>query len=234
MHFGVTILESSTSRVSTETLIPTPLGTFLGPEDSLKVVDSVRIFDTKMYISRMHGGHSSGKTSSFKRCLFLNHIGTVDVSAILVAAFETRPSPLCYLHLLQGGGAVGDVVANATAFGCRDWNFACVVTGVWPYNQDGTETARAAVHWVYSVARDLLPLSSGAYGTNLGPDPRDASLAAKAFGPNRPRLADLKQRLDPHSVLAYACPLVKVPVKQKLIILVTGESCAGKGYYADV
>jgi hypothetical protein len=80
----------------------------------------------------------------------------VNVADILVAAFETRPSPLCYLHLLQGGGAVGDVAADATAFGCRDWDFACVVTGVWPRDQDGTEAARAAVRWVYNVARDLM------------------------------------------------------------------------------
>lgn len=33
---------------------------------------------------------------------------------------------------------------------------------------------------------------------------------------------------------AYACPLPKAPMKQKLIILVTGESCAGKDYCADV
>jgi adenine phosphoribosyltransferase/phosphomevalonate kinase len=40
--------------------------------------------------------------------------------------------------------------------------------------------------------------------------------------------------LDPHNVLAYACPLPKAPREPKLIILVTGESCAGKDYCADV
>jgi hypothetical protein len=226
------MFESSMSRLTSET--PTPIGTILGPEDNFKAVDSVGLFDTEMYMSGMHGGHGGGKTSSFKRCLFLKCIGAVNVADILVAAVETRPSPLCYLHLLQGGGAVGDVAADATAFGCRDWDFACVVTGVWPRDQDGTEAARAAVQWVYKVAGDLLPLSSGAYGADLGPDPRDAVLASKAFGPNRPRLARLKHSLDPRNVLAYACPLPKAPMEQKLIILVTGESCAGKDYCADV
>ncbi|KAJ5175665.1 uncharacterized protein N7482_001542 [Penicillium canariense] len=131
------------------------------------------------------------------------------------AAIETRPTPLCYLHLLQGGGAARDVTANATAFGYRDWDFACVVTGVWSRDQDRTELARAAV------------------GADLGPDPRDAALAAKAFGPKRPRLARLEHISDPRNVLAYACPLPKA-MKQKLIILVTGESCAGKDYCADI
>ncbi|KAI9771682.1 MAG: hypothetical protein M1840_001898 [Geoglossum simile] len=234
LYLGVTMFESSTSRLAFEMPTPTPIGTMLGPEDNFKAVNSVGLFDTEMYISGMHGGHGGGKTSSFKRCIFLKRIGAVDVADILVAAVETRPSPLCYLHLLQGGGAVGDVAADATAFGCRDWDFACVVTGVWPRDQDGTEAARAAMRWVYNVAGDLLPLSSGAYGADLGPDPRDAALAAKAFGPNRPRLARLKYSLDPRNVLAYACPLPKSPMEQKLIILVTGESCAGKDYCADV
>ena len=145
-----------------------------------------------------------------------------------MAAVETRPSPLCYLHLLQGGGAVGDVAAHATAFGCRDWDFACVITSLWSRDQDGTEAARSGVQWVYNVTGDLLSLCVGAYGADLGPDPRDAALATKAFGPNRPRLARLKQSLDPGNVLAYACPLPKATMKQKLIILVTGKSYAGK------
>ncbi|EEU34844.1 uncharacterized protein NECHADRAFT_98112 [Fusarium vanettenii 77-13-4] len=189
--------------------IPTPAHTVLGPEDNSEIVNGVGLFETEMYISRMHGGHSGGKTSSFKRCLFLKHIEATNVTKILVAAIETRPSQLCYLYLLPGGGAVGDVPNDATAFG-------------------------STVKWVYKVAEDLLPLSTGAYGADLGPDPRDAALAAKAFRPNLPRLVRLKSNLDPRNVLAYACPLPKAPAEHKLVILITGESCAGKDYYADI
>lgn len=234
LHLGVTMFESSTTRLNFATPTPTPVAAIWGPEDDFKAVDGVGLFETEMYVSGMHGGHGGGKTSSFKRCLFLKCIGEANVAERLVAAVETCPSPLCYLHLLQGGGAVGVVAVDATAFGCRDWDFACVITGVWPRDQDGTEAARSAVRWVYNVAGDLLSLSSGAYGADLGPDPRDAALAAKAFGPNRQRLAGLKHSLDPRNVLAYACPLSKAPMEQKLIILVTGESCAGKDYSADV
>lgn len=234
LHLGVTMFESSTTRLTFATPTPTPVGAIWGPEDEFKAVDGVGLFETEMYVTGMHGGHGGGKTSSFKRCLFLTRIGEANVADRLVAAVETRPSLLCYLHLLQGGGAVGDVAADATAFGCRDWDFACVITGVWPRDQDGTEAARSAVRWVYNVAGDLLSLSSGAYGADLGPDPRDAALAAKAFGPNRPRLARLKHSLDPRNVLAYACPLPKTPMEHKLIILVTGESGVGKDYCANV
>ena len=226
LHLGVTRFESSTVRPFSTT--------HWGPKDDFEAVDGVRLFETDMYVSGMHGGHGGGKTSSFKRCLFLKSIGEANVADRLVAAVETRPTPLCYLHLLQGGGAIGDVAAETTAFGCRDWDFACVITGVWPRDQDGSETAQSVVRWVYNVAEDLLSLSSGAYGADLGPDPRDAALAAKAFGPNRLRLARLKNSMDPHNMLAYACPLPKAPREQKLIILVTGKSCAGKDYCADV
>ncbi|KAG4279183.1 hypothetical protein FPRO04_13657 [Fusarium proliferatum] len=232
IHLGVTLIESATTKVLSQS--HTLIGTVLGPEDNLETVDGVGLFETEMYISGMHGGHGGGKTSSFKRCLFLKQIGAVDIADVLGAATETRPSPLCYIHLLQGGGALSDVADDATAFGCRDWDFACVITAVWPHDQGGTEVALGAVQWVYNVARDLLPLSSGAYGADLGPDPRDTALAAKAFGPNGPRLAWLKQNLDPHNVLAYACPLPEPPMKQKLIILVMGESGVGKDYCADI
>jgi hypothetical protein len=128
LHLGVTTFESSTTRLAFATPTPMPIGAIWGLEDDFKVVDGVSLFETEMYISGMHGGHSGGKTSSFKQCLFLKRIREANVAGRLVAAIETRPSPLCYLHLLQGGGAVGNVAANATAFGCRDWDFACVIT----------------------------------------------------------------------------------------------------------
>ncbi|KAK4081658.1 CAZyme family AA7 [Trichoderma aggressivum f. europaeum] len=232
LQLGITTIEACRTKSASGT--PTLAGTILGPECNIKVVDSVGLFDAEMYVSGMHGGHGGGKTSSFKRCLFLKDIGAANVAAILIAAIESRPTALCYLHLLQGGGAVVDVAPDATAFGCRDWDFACVVTGVWPRHQDGTETAQAAMEWVYHVARTLLPLASGVYGADLGPDPRDADLAEKTFGPNRPRLARLKRRADPCKVLAYTCPLPEALMGPKLIVLVTGEHGAGKDYCADV
>ncbi|KAK7213061.1 hypothetical protein V2G26_020239 [Clonostachys chloroleuca] len=226
---GVTIFESATAKHPLE--ISKNEYAILGGEHHRQIVDGVGLFDTEMYVSVMHGGHGSGKTSSFKRCIFLKYIGTPDVHNILVSALKSRPSRLCYLHLLQGGGAIDDLMGHASAFGCRDWDFACVITGVWPRNQDGTATAQEAIQWVYKIAMGLLPLSNGAYGADLGPDPRDAPLARAAFGSNQPRLSRLKSLLDPYNVLAYACPL-QLSTRPKLIILVTGKSGAGKDYCA--
>ena len=203
----------------------------LGNPSSSKIVDGNGLFETDMYMSEMHGGHIGGKTSAFKRCLFLKHAYSKNLSRILLTAIKERPSPLCYIHLLHGGGVIKDVAPDATAFGCRDWDYACVITGVWPRDQDGCQVAHAAVQWVYRVATDLLPLAEGVYGADIGADPRDENLAIKAFGKNLPRLIGLKLKFDPRNVLAYAFPL-KAPMKPKIIIMVTGDSCVGKDHCA--
>lgn len=234
LHLGVSMFE----RHMTEPGFERPATFFsadgpLGPENECKTVNSVEVFETEMYVSKMHGGHGGGKTSSFKRCVFLKSIEYALIEAFL-EIMETRPSPFCYLHILHGGGAAQDIAANATAFGCRDWKFACVVTGIWPREKDQSQLAYEVVRWVYKAVQDILPLSCGVYSADLGPDPRDQVLADRAFGPNRTRLAHLKRELDPCNILRYACPLRKPPVGPKLVIMVTGESCAGKDYCADI
>ncbi|KAJ5471844.1 hypothetical protein N7539_008787 [Penicillium diatomitis] len=235
MYLGVTIFETSTSGDSLRTFpsMPGTMEMMLGLEESLKSMNSLELFEAEMYMSRMHGGHGGGKTSSFKRCLFLKGMGARNITDILVKAIEDRPSPLCYIHLLHGGGAARDVAIDSTAFGCRDWEYACVITGVWLRDHDSSEIARDVVEWVYHVVDNLLPLSRGVYGADLGPDPRDLVLSSRAFGSNRRRLAYLKQAADPYNVLSYACPLPKAETVKKLVILITGEHGAGKDYCAD-
>lgn len=232
LQLGVATIETFTSVDDVEAPAVIVNGAS-GSESEYKIVDGSGLFETEMYVSQMHGGHAGGKTSAYKRCIFLKNIGKEHIASRLVKSMDSRPTPFCYFHLLHGGGAVSDIAADATAFGCRDWDFACVITGVWPRDQDDTELSGSVIQWVYDVAGDLLPLGCGAYGADLGPDPRDATLAAKAFGPNLRRLIQLKSDADPKNVLAYTCPFPRVSVP-KLIILVTGESCAGKDYCANV
>ncbi|KAM7195160.1 hypothetical protein V8F33_006834 [Rhypophila sp. PSN 637] len=245
LHLGVTIYQVSDIADGSEE--PLPLDTLtsgiknvLGRAAEMRVVDCNGLFETDMYMSGMQGGHGGGKTSSFKRCVFLKDIGSADTTLqAIVDAMKMRPTPLCYLHLLHGGGSEGivhNVRSDATAFGCRDWDFACVVTGVWLRDQDDSDEPRQVQQWVYDVVTKLLTLDacSGVYPADLGPDPRDAALALKAFGPNQPRLARLKKALDPHNMMAYACPLRKEPRDPELIILVTGQHGVGKDYCADL
>jgi len=236
LNLGITVFEVSTTKHAVEesAVSSEDLTAMLGPGGPSKIIDSIGLFQAEMYMSGMHGGHAGGKTSSFKRCLFLKQIGSPEVSRALIAAIGSRPSSLCYLHLLHGGGVISEIAADSTAFGCRDWDFACVVTGIWPRDQDGSAMAGAAIDWVCNVVQRLLPVSSGVYGADLGPDPRDVDLASKAFGANQPLLARLKSLYDPESVLAYACPLKSLLKDPQVIFLVTGESGAGKDFCADI
>ncbi|KAJ4112489.1 hypothetical protein NW768_011655 [Fusarium equiseti] len=152
----------------------------------------------------------------------------------MTAALSGRPSSMRYFHLLQGAGEVEVPASDTTAFGCRDWDYACVITGVWPREEDGTPTARATIRWVYDVVDSLLPMCKGVYSADLGPDPRDAELMTRAFGPNLRRLVGLKQTFDPHRVLPYACPLSQDMLPQKVVVLVTGKHAAGKDYCANI
>ncbi|KAI6709223.1 adenine phosphoribosyltransferase [Diplocarpon mali] len=201
-----------------------------GLGDSFKTVNSMGLFDAEMYL----GGHGCGKTSSFKRCLFLKDIGAKKIAEVLLWAIQTRPLSLFYLRLLQGGGAVPDVETEATAFGRRDWDFSCVITGTWSKEQDESRTAHDSVQWVYKVVETLSPLSSGVYSADLGPDPRDLKLATKSFGSNLSRLAHLNRRFNPYNMLACTCSLPKVLITRKIIFLVTGYHGAGKDYCANI
>ncbi|EWG49291.1 hypothetical protein FVEG_08863 [Fusarium verticillioides 7600] len=199
-----------------------------------KTVDAIELFDKEFYVSKMHQGHGGGKTSAFRRCVFLKDIANADTMKLLISATRDVPTPYCYLNLVHGGKAVRHVAPEDAAFGCRDWDFACVVTGVWPSEYDGRRISDIVIRWVYRVINELLPLSKGVYGADLGPDPRDRILATKAFGPNRRRLVKLKQAFDPNSILAYTCPLTLSGLPQKLVILVTGEHGVGKDYCANI
>ncbi|RAL59880.1 hypothetical protein DID88_000507 [Monilinia fructigena] len=214
LHLGITMYESSLREPVQKT--PEFATKVLGSVKDLEIVNGIGLFETEMYMSGMHGGHGSGKTSSFKRCLFLKNIGR---SQYRQYPDFSDPEPSLSILLPPPATrwrAIDDLSAGAAAFGCRNWDFACVITGVWPRDQNGSELAQDVIQWVYNIANKLLPSCNG------------------AFGPNLERLARLKHDFDPYNVLDYACPLPKPPKKQKLIILVTGCSGAGKDYCADI
>ncbi|KAK1237389.1 hypothetical protein MKX08_003014 [Trichoderma sp. CBMAI-0020] len=88
LHLGVTMYESQSANLDVKTHTCMLLDEVLGPQDSFKVVDGVGLFNTEMYMSGMHGGHGGGKTSLFKRCLFIKDIGAADIANISIEALE--------------------------------------------------------------------------------------------------------------------------------------------------
>lgn len=235
LQIGVTLFRTSSTQIPPDDYFAaeTRLSAILGPKNGpTNIADSVQLFDADMYVSGMHGGHGGGKTSAFKRCVFLKSIGEAEVVSTMLSALERRPLHMSYMHLLHGGGAVSRIPRDVSAFGCRDWEYVCVITGVWARDLDGSQTARDVAQWVYDTAKELLRFGVGVYGADLGQDSRDAALAVEAFGRNRIRLAWLKHRMDPHDILAYACPLPGRQQVPRLILLITGETRAGKDFCA--
>ncbi|KAI9651786.1 MAG: hypothetical protein M1829_002445 [Trizodia sp. TS-e1964] len=123
LKLGVTLFESTPTSPAIE--VPSSLSTaiisILGPEDSFKIADGLGLFETEMYISRMQGRHSHGKTSSFKRYVFLKHIGAENVAGPLVSALKTRPSSLSLaervnvrLALIRDAGKLPPPVISVT------------------------------------------------------------------------------------------------------------------------
>ncbi|KAL2830952.1 hypothetical protein BJY01DRAFT_226877 [Aspergillus pseudoustus] len=94
--------------------------------------------------------------------------------------------------------------------------------------QEKSDISYRAVQWVYGVARDLMPFSHGIYGADLGPEPKDACLAIKAFCANGPRLAGVKL---PTWRAGFACPAPDIP---PIVILVTGPNRRGKDYCSSI
>lgn len=169
---GVTLFHSIPSDLPWHVAFPDAprsLLPALGEHEHTKLANAVELFDTEMYVVGIHGDHGGGKTSSFKRCVFIKDIKRNNIDNILVNALKGRPSSMCYFQVLHGG--LRNFVDNTTAFGCREWDFTCVITGLWPREGDDTPTARPTIRWVYEVVDSLLPVCQGVYSADLGPDP---------------------------------------------------------------
>lgn len=175
------------------------------------------------------------KLRSSKQCLLLPPLTEVH-ETILFHAVRAAPTKWCYVHVLHGGGEVSRVASSKTAFGCRKWAFAAVVTARWP---DGDKDLQsAAVQWLELTTAKLLPQSAGVYGSDLGPD--DDYLSLHAFGPNNLQLAELKRKHDPLRVIGRACPLFGAASSHNdprvhnrgVVLIFCGRRCVGKDWLA--
>ena len=96
------------------------------------------------------------------------------------------------MHIYPINGACGRVAPDATAFACRDANFATVIAGMWPDPIDNEHNIR----WVRDYYAALAPASDQAgYINFMAGD--DQGRVKASFRQNYDRLARLKRRYDP-------------------------------------
>jgi adenine phosphoribosyltransferase/phosphomevalonate kinase len=204
------------------------------------------LFDRELYMTTSFkpdqvvppgsGKMPPNKLRSTKRCILLPTIDSIHES-ILFNALRTAATKWCYVHILHGGGAVRTVQPTETAFGCRHWDFAVVITARWP---DGdSELENAATTWLRQKTMELRPHAAGVYGSDLGP--ADSDLSSFAFGPNTPRLATIKREHDPLNILRCGCPLTgksgyNDPRTQRrgVVVIFCGRRCVGKDWLANI
>ena len=118
---------------------------------------------------------------------------------VLVESFEACPSPMSFIVLEHFHGAATRVPVDATACPMRTNGFNVVVISQWT---SPAETERH-VKWARDTYAALTPyLAPTRYVNYMGADDT-GDLAAVAYGPNYPRLRELKKKYDPENVFHH-------------------------------
>jgi FAD/FMN-containing dehydrogenase len=117
-----------------------------------------------------------------------------DAIDALVACYETVPSPMAGIVIEHFHGAVTRVGVSDTAFPHRAEGYNLVFTTQWANPAD---TDRC-IEWTRRSFAAMSRFSGPGRYVNYLPDdePADAAMA-QAYGPNYPRLRELKARFDP-------------------------------------
>jgi FAD/FMN-containing dehydrogenase len=111
----------------------------------------------------------------------------------LMAAYAGKlPSPHCEIFLGQLGGQAGRVAPDATAYGNRDANFVMNVHGRWETPAEDEK----CIAWAREFYQACLPFATGGAYINFLTAEEDARVR-QGFGPNYPRLAQVKKKYDP-------------------------------------
>lgn len=114
---------------------------------------------------------------------------TPEVASTIIDAYGSRHSVGSFLNIHHFHGDATRHTVRDTAFGRRDDHLMLEFIETSPSLSEWTTTAAAL------FASHALP---GGYPNLLGPDEEEQTAAA--FGPNAPRLLDIKERLDPEGV----------------------------------
>jgi FAD/FMN-containing dehydrogenase len=119
---------------------------------------------------------------------------TPPVLAHAIEAIQHPGAEMGKISITQHGGAVARVPVSATAFANRSASHTVVLRAAW----DDPAHAEARTAWQKESWKGFAPHTRGIYANlNLGDaDPR----VIGAYGPNLPRLVDLKTRFDPKNL----------------------------------
>jgi FAD/FMN-containing dehydrogenase len=137
-----------------------------------------------------------GALQSYWKSVYLPELSDEAVELIARKGAE-RPAPLTFIDTYVGGGAMGRVAADETAFGDRSMPFMVAIVGFWDDPADND----ANIAWVRDTWREIAALGgTGMYLNFEGLVEGDAEAGvADAFGANLRRLAGIKATYDPEN-----------------------------------
>ncbi|HUF27717.1 MAG TPA: FAD-binding protein [Gemmatimonadaceae bacterium] len=154
------------------------------------LTDQVRTMD---YVALQRSGDVDDPRAqgSYTKSGFVAEMRPELVTAI-VEGLAGHPARSTQLFFQQGGGAIGRVAADATAFPQRDVqaNMLCFVG--WRHGDDATEHVR----WIQRYWTGLEPYTHGFYVNDLEVDHSTAAVQAN-YRQNHDRLVAVKNRYDP-------------------------------------
>jgi FAD/FMN-containing dehydrogenase len=117
-----------------------------------------------------------------------------DAIRALIAGFEQCPSPMSLIVVEHFHGAASRVPVAATACPLRVTGFNVVIASQWMAAED----TERGIRWARETFASLTPyLAPTRYVNYLEDDAADP--AAMAYGPNLPRLIELKTKYDPEN-----------------------------------
>ena len=119
-----------------------------------------------------------------------------DLITAIVDGFEGHPTRSTIMFIQPGGGAIGRVANDATAFPHRD-ALGNIGVGVdWPAGDD----ADVHVAWIREFWTRIEPFTRGFYSNDGAPDMYTESAVARNYRGNLERLVGIKRRYDPDNL----------------------------------
>ena len=177
------------------------------PEDGQAVAAKIRSFGTVAVDAMgpipytalngmLDGGFPAGAFNYWKS-VFQPKLEDAAIDA-LAAAHERCPVPTSSILLENFHGAASRVPVDATAFALRDTGFNTLILGQWMERAQQAATAA----WVRETCGGVESFAGPRRYVNYF-DSDDEAGAAAAYGPNLPRLRELKRRYDPDNVFHH-------------------------------
>lgn len=147
----------------------------------------------KSYLESQTAGFLRAPVAHFQTDLFLPELSPPAIAAITAATDHAPPTNRVFIVPLYG--AISRVGLSETAFALRQPGYEVDITGLWSTPSE----KETAVRWVKALRDNLQPFAHGVYANQLG-ETSDALVKA-SYGPNYPRLVEVKKKYDPGNVL---------------------------------